>query len=63
MAFFPVALAVAGLSLRDEHFYNGSLILYVYSPSLAGGGAFIEECTVTFMGRNFPNISLNPVTG
>ena len=31
-----------GLSLRDEHFYNGSLILYAHSPSLAGGGAFIE---------------------
>lgn len=49
MAFFPVALAVAGLSLRDEHFYNGSLILYVYSPSLAGGGAFIEAVTERFI--------------
>lgn len=26
-------------------------------------GAFIEECTVALLERNFPNISLNPVTG
>lgn len=28
-----------------------------------GGGAFIEECTLSMLERNFPNISLNPVTG
>ena len=41
--------------------------LVLYSGLLprcsCSGGAFIEECTVALLERNFPNISLNPSPG